>query len=103
VYAGLYPLFQEAYHQLGYPSGYFNDRLVETLDDLLAAPEIHGPVKLVRPRILYQYADPDLEARSAGQKLMMRLGLDNELAVKARLAQIRAQLARSSPAQAGTH
>lgn len=29
VYKRLYPLFQEAYEGLGYPSAYFNDRLIE--------------------------------------------------------------------------
>ena len=36
VYVHFYPLFQQAYKDLGYPSGYFNDRLVEVIDHLLA-------------------------------------------------------------------
>lgn len=27
-YVRLYPLFQKAYVELGYPNGYFNDRLI---------------------------------------------------------------------------
>src|SRR4029079_4523030 len=34
-----YPLFQQAYVDLGYPHGYFNDRVVEVIDHLLATPE----------------------------------------------------------------
>jgi len=30
VYVHLYPLFQQAYVGLGYPDGYFNDRLVQS-------------------------------------------------------------------------
>jgi len=92
VYSRFYPLFQGAYRQLGYPNGYFNDRLVETIDDLLAAPELKGPIKLAQPKVLYEYADPDLEARSAGQKIMMRIGSDNEAKIKAKLREIRSAL-----------
>jgi len=28
VYTRFYPLLQQAYRELGYPKGYFNDRLV---------------------------------------------------------------------------
>ena len=39
VYERLYPLFQQAYEDLGYPGKYFNDRLVEVIDHLLQTPE----------------------------------------------------------------
>ena len=97
VYQRLYPLFQQAYVELGYPNGYFNDRLVEALDNLLDAPEPKGPVKLVSPKVLYEYADPDLEAASAGQKVLVRMGAANEAKVKARLQQYRA-LVSAQPA-----
>ena len=42
TYVRLYPLFQSAYRELGYPDGYFNDRLVFAIDDLLAAPDADG-------------------------------------------------------------
>jgi hypothetical protein len=87
-----YPLFQEAYRDLGYPNGYFNDRLVEAIDDMLAAPIMSGPVKLSQPKVLYEYADPSLEQRSAGQRIMMRMGSDNAARVKAKLAQFRREI-----------
>ena len=43
LYRRLYPLFQQAYAELGYPTGHFNDRLVEVVDHLLAAPEPTQP------------------------------------------------------------
>src|ERR1700732_5167361 len=72
VYQRLYPLFQQAYEDLGYPGKYFNDRLVEVIDHLLQAPEVSAPIRLVQPKGFYEYADPDLERRSAGQKLVTR-------------------------------
>ncbi len=92
LYVRLYPLFQQAYEQLGYPKGYFNDRLVEALDDLLEAPDVKGPVKLVRPNVMYLYADSELEAASAGQKILMRVGSGNAAKLKVKLREIRAEI-----------
>lgn len=97
VYAHFYPLFQQAYEDLGYPLGYFNDRLVEVIDHLLAAPEVPAQTKLVQPKVFYRYADPDLETRSAGQKILMRIGNENAARIKAKLRQIRSELTRSGP------
>ncbi len=97
LYVHFYPLFQQAYQELGYPKGYFNDRLVEAIDDLLAAPEVQTPVKLVQPKVLYVFADPALEARSAGQKILMRIGNENVARVKAKLRDIRGELIRQTP------
>lgn len=92
LYVRFYPLFQQAYVELGYPQGYFNDRLVEVIDHLLAAPELPEGAKLVVPRVLYEYAEPDLETLSSGHKAMMRTGNANAARLKARLRQIRAEI-----------
>lgn len=94
LYIRLYPLFQQAYEQLGYPHKYFNDRLIVAMDDLLAAPIAGEPVKLVQPSVNFQYADPDLENRSIGQRILMRLGGRNEDLVKTKLRQIKQELMR---------
>ena len=98
-YVDSYPLFQRAYEELGYPNRYFNDRLMEAIDNLLEAPELPAPAKLARPKVLYEFADPELQHLSAGQKLMMRMGRDNEIKLKAKLREIRAELIAASPAQ----
>lgn len=94
LYRRYYPLFQQAYTELGYPKGYFNDRLIEAIDDLLDAPDLDGSIALVQPKVLYQFADPELEARSAGQKIMVRMGRENAAKVKAKLREIRGALTR---------
>lgn len=91
AYVRLYPLFQTAYQELGYPQGYFNDRLVQAIDDLLAAPDIAAP-RLTQPKVLYEFADADLEERSAGQKMMLRMGSGNAVRVKDKLRAIRREL-----------
>ena len=92
LYQRLYPLFQQAYEDLGYPGKYFNDRVVEVIDHLLETPEITTPIQLEQPRVFYTFADPSLEARSAGQKLLIRMGPANERIVKARLRELRAEI-----------
>jgi DUF3014 family protein len=94
AYRRLYPLLQQAYVELGYPQGYFNDRLVEVIDHLLDTPEIAGPIKLTQPGVFYQYADASLEERSAGQKLLIRMGTGNAAIIKGKLRQLRAQVTR---------
>ena len=89
VYVQWYPRFQEAYRELGYPNGYFNDRLVEAIDTLLATPTSVGPLAVVQPKVLWEFADPRLEALPAGQKIMLRMGPENADRVKAKLAAIR--------------
>jgi hypothetical protein len=96
LYFHFYPLFQQAYQNLGYPNGYFNDRLVETIDNLLQTPDVKGDIALVRPNVMYQYADPALESLSAGQKVLLRMGPDNEAAVKAKLREFKAAIADRS-------
>jgi hypothetical protein len=91
-YVHYYPLFQQAYRDLGYPDRYFNDRFVQVLDHLLAAPEVHGPIKLIQPKVFYQFADPKLEALSAGQKIMVRIGPDNAARIKVRIKELRQAL-----------
>lgn len=97
AYVRLYPLFQKAYEDLGYPGSYFNDRLVAAIDNMLAAPELSGPVELARPNVLYEFADPLLEARSAGQKLMLRIGPQNAMRVKSQLRELRRRIADQAP------
>jgi len=98
VYRRFYPLFQEAYEGLGYPDSYFNDRAVEVIDHLLAAPQPEPPIYVKRANVLYEFADPDLEALSAGEKLLIRIGNDNADKVKARLRTLRAIIS-NTPAE----
>ncbi len=100
-YVRFYPLFQQAYRDLGYPNGYFNDRLIAVLDHLLAAPDPSGPVAVRKTETTFAYADPALESLSAGQKMLVRIGPDDEAAVKTKLRAIRAALVGSKVSAPG--
>lgn len=106
-YARLYPQFQQAYEELGYPGRYFNDRLVEVIDLLLATPqpaepprlrlvEVQGPVPSTRPWVRYEFVDPALESLASGQKMLLRMNDDQARRLKAKLAQVREELAGSA-------
>jgi hypothetical protein len=97
LYRRFYPLFQESYENLGYPSAYFNDRMVQVIDHLLQTPDVKGQIKLVQPSVYYQFADPQLEALSAGQKALIRMGSANAAVVKAKLKELRVEIAKTAP------
>lgn len=107
VYVRLYPRFQQAYEQLGYPNRYFNDRLVEVIDHLLATPkpaqpptvrltQVRGPFVSSRPWLHYEFEDPALEDRSAGQKILLRMGPAHAQRIKVKLIELRVLLTRGA-------
>lgn len=102
LYLRFYPLLQQAYEDLGYPGEYFNDRLVEVIDHLLQTPEVRGPIELKQGRVFYEFADPDLESRSAGQKLLLRMGSANAAIVKRKLRELRTFVTTSQDPPART-
>jgi hypothetical protein len=92
IYRRNQPLFDEAFDQLGYAEGDFEQRLRAIIDELLATPDVSGPVRLIKPEAFYLFADDELEALSAGQKVLLRMGPENAARIKAKLAEIKAAL-----------
>ena len=107
LYVRLYPLLQQAYEDLGFPGKYLNDRVVEVIDNLLATPTPAGPLAVKRFVAdggppgggLYVYADPAVEASTAGQKILLRMGSQNAAVLEGKLREIRAQLVARPPAE----
>ncbi len=89
LYQGLYPLFQQAYREASDSGGYFNDRLIEVIDHLLQTPEPPGPIQVVRHVRRFRYSDDLLESRSAGQKILLRMGVENARRIKMKLQHLR--------------
>jgi hypothetical protein len=105
LYRRLYPLFQQTHEALGFSGRYFNDRLVQVLDLLIATPvpaappavvlvEVRGDVQSTRPWVRYEFADPKLQSLAAGQKMLLRMGADNQRRLQAKLVDIRGRVAR---------
>lgn len=104
LYKRVYPVLQRTYEELGYPGKHFNDRLVAVIDHLLKTPEpeppltlklvpVQGEVASRQPWLRYEFADSQLQALSAGQKILLRMGLEHERRIKASLRAWRAQIA----------
>ena len=102
-YVHAYPLFQDAWRQLGYPKTQFNDRLVQVLDLLLKTPVPAQPPKLEGAAGVYRFVDPQLENLAIGQKILLRMGPAQETAVLARLRAIRAKLVGRHPSATPSH
>lgn len=77
LYTQLAPLFREAYRQLGYPEGNFEDALRKSIIHLLQTPLVRGDLYLQERVVSYEYTDPMLEGLSAAQKHLLRMGPDN--------------------------
>ncbi|SEA13839.1 Protein of unknown function [Desulfuromusa kysingii] len=97
TYTYFYPLFQTAYEQLGYKNAYFNDRLVYVIDHLIETPNPPDPIQLAQPAVLYTYADLGLENRSAGQKILLRLGQEQRTRMLKLLNSYRQKLTNLHP------
>lgn len=92
----LTPLLDEAYMELGYDKGAFMPTLEQAVDEMLQAPVIRNPIKLIAPSAMYKYADPQLESLSDVQKLMLRMGPDNITKLRPKLQQIQVSLSELS-------
>tara|TARA_E500000331_G_scaffold103602_3_gene100418 strand:- start:540 stop:1418 length:879 start_codon:yes stop_codon:yes gene_type:complete len=97
LYVLLHPLFEEAWRELGYREGRFQTVLFQAVGRLLETPEIEGAIPLVRPAVMYEFADDRLESLGSAQKQLLRMGPDNTRTIKRKLRElaleVRAQLA----------
>ena len=71
------PLLEQAYEELGYSGDSFRFRLLEAIDQVLAAPLLDEPPLLYQPEVNYVFADPALEALNGVQKQLVRMGPEN--------------------------
>lgn len=90
-YRQIYPLLQATYKELG-TSKYFNDRVIEVLDSVVATPDVTEPLHLQHPSVRYTFADPQLEALPAIQKIVLRMGPQNEKIIKGKAQDLKQML-----------
>ncbi|NIP15742.1 MAG: DUF3014 domain-containing protein [Pseudomonadales bacterium] len=81
------PLLTVAMRELGSDAS-VSGQIDAAIAEVMAVPEIDGQVELVRPKVLYEYADPALEALSPLQKQVLRLGPDNVARLKRYLDEV---------------
>ncbi len=93
IYRTLKPLFQEAFAEIGYPNRNFDEVVIRAIDNVLNAQTAEGPFQLVKPKVMYVYADASIESMTPVEKQLLRMGPQNAEKLKAALAQYRERLA----------
>ncbi|MCP5079033.1 MAG: DUF3014 domain-containing protein [Psychromonas sp.] len=94
IYSLISPLIDEAYQEIGYPTGSFNHTFDKAINHLLDTPIIYYNLELTSPSVMYQYADENFESLPDTQKLMLRMGPDNLQMVQRKLQEIQNELQR---------
>lgn len=83
-----YPLFQDAYRELGYPQGEFQAVLIHAIKELLLTPVVEGEVQLKEAVLSYWLVDDALEDLSEAQKHLLRMGPQNMRKVQKKLKEV---------------
>ncbi len=92
VYVNVKPVFDEAYAELGYPGGDFDQAIVRAIRTLDATPDLASePVLLQRPNYV-EYEDAALRALLPVQKQLLLIGTNNRRAVLRWIHQLAANL-----------
>jgi hypothetical protein len=97
LYRRAKPLVDEAFRALGPADASFDDRLARGVRVLLATPVPTGDEELVRPKVFYEYADPELESLDPAQKHLLRMGPANVRRIQAKLRELANALGIEAP------
>lgn len=102
LYLRCKPLLQAAYAELGNANWDFDAALIAAIDRMLAIHLPKGPVDLIRPSVMYKYADPALEKLAPLEKQLIRMGPNNAITLQNKLRRLREALRQvpKQPAQA---
>lgn len=88
LYRILSPLFQQAYAEIGFRDSSFDGTLRDAINNVLQTSEIEGPYQLVKPSVMYLYADASIENLQEVHKQLIRMGPENTEKLKAKLREI---------------
>jgi hypothetical protein len=94
VYRKFRPLMLQVFTGFSYPADHSLEDIFEKAGaEILAAPVIEEPVALVRPSVLYKFADKKLEILSPVSKQMIRMGPENTRIIQNKIRQLVQELA----------
>ena len=92
IYRMLSPLFQQAYAEIGFRNVSFDETLRAAINNVLRTTNMEGPYQLVKPSVMYLYADSSIENLAEVHKQLLRIGPDNTSALKAKLREFLTRL-----------
>jgi hypothetical protein len=93
VYVNVKELFDEAYRDLGYPGGNFDDAIVRAIRMLVETPEVTGDPVLHQRPAYFEHEDPALGSLRPVQKQLLLTGPENRRQLIAWLRRFAAALA----------
>lgn len=85
-------LFDEAYRDLGYPDGDFDDAIAKAIRMLKATPEVTTDLVLLRREGYFEHEDAALRSLPPVQKQLVLMGVENRRRVLSWLQQLAATL-----------
>lgn len=86
------PLMRRAYSELGYDGDAFDAAVLDAISRILKVNVEEGPLQLVKPSVMYLYADSRIEDLPDLDKLLIRLGPKNLLRLQSKLKSIEGRL-----------
>lgn len=92
LYQELLPEIAKSYRSLGYDDDKFHLSLLALLQDLIDTPVPTGAPELHAPSAMFEYKDQALEQLLPVQKLLIRMGPDNQQKVQQKLQQFLTEL-----------
>ncbi|NQV69459.1 MAG: DUF3014 domain-containing protein [Pseudohongiella sp.] len=92
LYRLLSPLFQQAYAEIGNRNINFDDTLRSAINNVLRTSNVEGPFQLVKPSVMFLYADASIENLRDINKQLIRVGPENTDKLKVKLREFLAQL-----------
>jgi hypothetical protein len=92
LYRLLSPLFQQAFAEIGFRDENFDDTLRKAINVVVSSEQVAGPYQLVKPSVMYLYADSSIENLQAVQKQLIRIGPENSTKLKGKLSAFAARL-----------
>lgn len=88
LYATLKPRIQDAYRELGYPEGDFDQAMERAMIEILDTPIVEKEIALVPRSVSWEFADPKLQSLSGAQRQFLRMGPRNMKIVKDKIREI---------------
>lgn len=85
LYRLLQPLFQQAYAEIGFRDSNFDATLRSAIANVIETADVEGPYQLIKPSVMYVYADASIENLQEVHKQLIRLGPDNTAKLKSKL------------------
>jgi len=88
LYRDFRPSIQQAYRDLGYPTGDFERILLKAIVEVLRTPIFEAPIAVEKKVATYVLVDSKIEEMSPPQKHLLRMGPENVQLIQAKLREL---------------